>query len=219
MSYELHDLFRDRLTALPLTAGRRGIAAMVMVEIVRWMSDTDYCCTRTAGELADLLRLRPGDVMIALQTLGSLGIVGLDTASGRTVIQLLPLAAGKAPAVLCGEITEATGFHAAWKRRLRQAIDSGQSEMSVDEVGDDQGCAFGRWLRSAAFSGADGDREYETVCQLHTQFHRVAAATLQLALAGNRKEAEHCMAAGGIFAETSARLMRALGGWKRQIRP
>jgi len=217
MSFEHHDLFRDRLNALPLAAGRRGIAAMVLVEIVRWTPDGDARCTRTAEELATLLNLRPGDVLIALRTLDSLGVIEQNTVGQTTVVRLRPMTAGKTPEKLQAEISEAISCHAAWKRRLRHAIDTGASEMSLEQVADDHLCEFGHWLYGPDFSGADRDGEYETVRHLHAQFHRVAAATLQLAVAGRKKDAERCMTVGGIFTETSSRLTKALAGWKRHI--
>ena len=219
MSYQLHDMFRDRLSALPLGAGRRGIAAMVLVEIVRWMPEESHRCTKSAEELGELLNLRSGDVMIALRTLDSLGVID-QVAEGRTTaIHLRPMTAGKAPEKLREEISGAIGYHAAWKRRLRHAIDTGRSEISVEAAGDDHACEFGRWLHGPEFSVADQDEEYEHIRQLHAQFHRIAAVTLQLALTGKKKEAEHCMAAGGIYAETSHRLIKALGLWKRHVGP
>ncbi len=219
MSYELHDMFRDRLSALPLAAGRRGIAAMLLVEIVRWLSGEDRHCVKSAEELGELLNLRPGDVAIALRTLESLGAIDLLADGRATIIALRPLTAGKTPETLREEISEAIGHHAAWKRRLRHAIDTAESEISVELAGDDHACEFGRWLYGSEFSVADQDEEYERIRQHHAQFHRVAAATLQLALAGKKKEAGDCMASGGIYAETSHRLIRALGVWKRRVLP
>jgi len=217
MSYDHHDMFRDRLNALPVGAGRRGIAAMVMVEIVRWMPREDSRCGKTADELADLLNLRPGDVMIALRTLESLGVIDQIAEGSTTAIRLRPMTAGKAPDKLREEIAGAIACHAAWKRRLRHAIDTGSSEMTAEDVANDHLCEFGQWLDGPEFSATARDGEYEVVRHLHAQFHRIAAATLQLAIAGKKKDAERCMSVGGIFTETSSRLTKALAVWKRQL--
>ena len=219
MSYDQHDMFRDRLNALPLSAGRRGIAAMVLVEIVRWMPADDAPCTRTAEELGELLALRPGDVLSALGTLESLGVIEQTRGRTGTLIGLKPLPAAKTPAELSREITEAIQCHGAWKRRLRLAVDSGQSDATIEEVARHDLCEFGQWLHGPSFSEADRDGNWDAVRQLHVQFHRVAAATLQLALTGRKAEAEQAMSANGIYARTSLRLSRALSTWRGAHRP
>ncbi len=46
------------------------------------------------------------------------------------------------------EITKAIGMHGIWKLRLKQAIDLGSSEFSVEHISPDNECAFGKWLYS-----------------------------------------------------------------------
>ncbi len=217
MSYDQHDMFRDRLSALPLGAGRRGIAAMVLVEIVRWMPEEGAHCTKTAEQLAVLLNLRLGDMLSAIATLETLGVVETVRRGPATLLALRPLAPAKSPEQLEKEIVEAIHCHTAWKRRLRHAIDSGTAEVTVEEVARDDRCEFGQWLAGSAFSEANRDGSYEAVCQLHGQFHRVAAATLQLALNGRKDEAERSMGAGGLYARASLRLSRALSAWRGAV--
>jgi len=42
------------------------------------------------------------------------------------------------------EITKAIGAHGMWKQRLRQAIDTGKSEFTVERVRPDNLCDFGK---------------------------------------------------------------------------
>jgi hypothetical protein len=249
MGYDQHDLFRDRLNALPLSAGRRGIAAMVLVEIVRWMPNAGSECSRTAEELGDLLKLRPGDVLIALGTLESLGVIeqspqgpatgirqgpttgirqgpttgirqGLSTGIRQglsTGIRLRPMSAAKSSEQLRTEIAEAIQNHSAWKRRLRHAIESGTADVAVEDVARADLCAFGQWLAGPSFGDADRDGPYQIICQRHTQFHQVAAATLRLALSGRTDEAERAMSAGGAYSRASLRLTSALIGWRGSV--
>ena len=214
MSYDQHDLFRDRLNALPLSAGRRGLAAMVLVEIVRWMPGDNSHCTKTGEELGALLNLRPGDVLSALGTLQSLGAIEQTRQDGATLISLRPMLPTKSPEERRQEITEAIQCHTAWKRRLRLAIDSGKSDTTIEEVSRPDLCEFGRWLHGPSFGEADRDGNWEVIGQLHAQFHRVAAATLQLALSGRKADAEQAMSVSGVYARASLRLSRALTGWR-----
>jgi hypothetical protein len=222
MSYDQHDRFRDRLNALPLSAGRRGIAAMVLVEIVRWISGEGLLCAKTAGELGDLLNLRPGDVAIALRALESVGVIEMvepsrpGTAAGIRLKALLPEISAEQ---LDTEIGEAIRCHAMWKRRLRHAIDTGAIDtgaidIALGEVARDDACEFGRWLCGPSFPEVQRDDDWHTVYEFHAQFHRVAAATLQLALAGRKDEAAHAMGPGGLYSRASLRLSKALSGWR-----
>ncbi len=219
MGFDQHDRFRDRLTALPLSSGRRGIAAMVLVEIVRWVVDDSLECVLAGEELGDLLNLRQGDVLMALGVLESLGVIERGGPGRMGLIRLKSMPHGKQPGQLAAEITEAINCHIAWKRRLRLAVETGGTDVPVDEVAGDTACAFGQWLHGPDFAEADKNAEYELVRQLHAQFHRVAAATLQLALNGKKAEAERSLGVGGLYAHASSRLTKALVGWRKTVMP
>ncbi|MEI7606345.1 MAG: CZB domain-containing protein [Rhodospirillaceae bacterium] len=216
MSFEQHDIFRNRLTASPLSAGERGITAMVLVEIVRWTQRASLC-TKSVEELGELLRVPSSDMQSAVRTLEVLGVIEhfREGAAGR--LRLKTMMATKPGEELRREITEAIHYHSIWKRRLRLAIDTGKTDIATEELGRDDQCEFGRWLRSPSFSEAERDGTYEAVCHLHTQFHRVAAATLQMALNGNKEEAERCMDVSGVYSRASRRLIRALSSWRRAV--
>lgn len=66
---EYHDTIRDRIHALPLSASKRMTAIAVMAEIVRWLPWQEAACSKTAAEIADLLKLHVSDVSRAIQTL------------------------------------------------------------------------------------------------------------------------------------------------------
>ena len=218
MSFKQHDMFRNRLTASPLSAGQRGIAAMVLVEIVRW-TQGDSLCTKSAEELGDLLKVPPGDMLSAVGTLETLGVIEHFREGAADRLRLKTMTAAQPGEELRREITEAIHYHSAWKRRLRLAIDTGKTDIAAEEVARDDQCEFGRWLRGPSFSEAGRDGTYEAVCQLHAQFHRVAAATLQMALNGNKEEAERCMGVSGVYSRASQRLIRALSGWRGGVAP
>ena len=216
MSYEQHDLFRDRLTAMPLSAARRGIAAMVLVEIVRWMPETGSLCTKTAGELSELLGLTANEMLSATGTLATLGVIEPLRQGTAALFHLKPLKTGGAGAPSDSKITEALNNHATWKRRLRHAIDTGSTDITLEDVARDDLCEFGRWLHGPDFTEAERNKAYENIVNIHAHFHQVAAISFKLALSGRKEEAERSMAVNGIFARTSLHLTRALARWRRE---
>jgi hypothetical protein len=96
-----------------------------------------------------------------------------------------------------------------WKARLRQAVRSGTSDLTVLVAGQDTECGFGCWLHGEAQSQLP-PADYELICRLHADFHREAAAVLDLALAGKRTTAEAAMSARSSFARVSSRLVSEL---------
>ena len=51
-------------------------------------------------------------------------------------------------------IDKAIAAHARWKSHLRQAIETGTSEWTVDRVRPDNVCEFGHWLLERPVPGA-----------------------------------------------------------------
>lgn len=112
-------------------------------------------------------------------------------------------------------INTAIGAHSEWKLRLRQAIETGKSEWTIDRVAPDNLCAFGKWL----YSLPDNDRQLENwrvVRVLHADFHREAARVLELALRGSKEEARTLMAFGSPYAKVSSRLIWEMMEWKKR---
>ena len=110
-------------------------------------------------------------------------------------------------------IDKAIAAHGWWKSHLRDMIDSGESDQTVDEVRADDRCEFSRWLRERP----DGDKaseHFRTVCELHTRFHEEAAHVLELASAKKVEAANAAMAIGSPFASVSAKLTSAMVAWK-----
>lgn len=111
------------------------------------------------------------------------------------------------------EISKAIGAHGMWKQRLKQAIDGGSSEFTVERVKPDNNCDFGKWLYSL------GDKEkasanFKTVRELHADFHKVAADVLGKALKGDKSAATAAM--DGAFAAASSKLTGAMMTWKKE---
>lgn len=162
-----------------------------------------------------MLGLQRGEVLAALQTLEALGGIKTQRQGSVTHIAIRPLPATRTAAEWHREVTQAIHWHAAWKRRLRYAIEFGETPVTVEEAGQDRQCDFGCWLLSSAFPEMERDGNYEAIRLLHQQFHKVAAATLQLALNGRKEEAERAMTANGAYARASHRLVTALNNWRK----
>jgi hypothetical protein len=80
---QYYDTIRDRIHALDLPLGKRAMATAVLTEIIRWLPWQDAACSKTAAEVADLLKARPKDISEALQTLEQVGAIR-RVARGRT---------------------------------------------------------------------------------------------------------------------------------------
>lgn len=113
------------------------------------------------------------------------------------------------------EIKKAIASHGLWKSRLRQAIDSGRSQWSVEEIAAEGDCELGRWLQAAEPTG-EGAERVERIRALHRKFHREAAQVLQLAHGGQRSVANMAMAAGSPFDRLTSELTRELLLWSSE---
>jgi methyl-accepting chemotaxis protein len=113
-------------------------------------------------------------------------------------------------------LDHAIAAHAKWKFRLREAIKTGQSEWTVENVRPDDVCDFGKWLN--ALSLADRMmKEWHEVKALHAKFHASAADVLASAIAGRKSEADTSMAPGGAFSDVSTKLVKAITDWKKRL--
>jgi hypothetical protein len=114
------------------------------------------------------------------------------------------------------EINKAIGAHGMWKQRLRQAIDSGQSEFSVERVRPDNQCEFGKWLHALPAGDKSSDH-WKSVQDLHAKFHTEAARVLDLALKGQKQKAEEGLSPNSGFAKTSLDLTSVMMKWKTSL--
>ncbi len=219
MSYDQHDMFWDRLNALPLSVERREFAVMVLGEISRAMPEPERSSGLTAEELAGRFNLPLDEVNIALGTLEFLAVIEQDRNGPSAQFRLKSIAAEKSADPLWHEISAAIHSHTAWKQTLRLAVDSGIVAPDGGDVGRDDLCPFGKWLQARTFNDSERGRYYDAVCQLHTQFHRIAAITLYLAVSGKKAEAEQVMSTTGPYAQTASRLIWALSAWRRAVTP
>lgn len=114
------------------------------------------------------------------------------------------------------EINKAIGAHGMWKQRLRQAVDSGQSEFTVERVRPDNQCEFGKWLH--ALPPTDKiSVNWKSVQELHAKFHTEAARVLELALKGQKQKADEGLSPDSGFAKVSLELTSAMMKWKGSL--
>ena len=111
------------------------------------------------------------------------------------------------------EINEAIASHGLWKFRLKKAVETGESEWTVADLGKRDACQFGSWLQGLP-AGQQAGTHWRQVHDLHAQIHRQAAEVLQLALSGQKSAAEAAMRFGGTFAVASAKLTAAMTAWR-----
>jgi hypothetical protein len=60
-------------------------------------------------------------------------------------------------------------------------------------------------------------KHYQTVKELHAEFHKTAARIAELAVSGNKTEAEKMMSFGGEYTKISGKLTSAMMEWKKNI--
>ncbi|CAK0764524.1 hypothetical protein WCLP8_360004 [uncultured Gammaproteobacteria bacterium] len=212
-----HDSIRDRISALPLSPAKRGVAVMVLMEVIRWVPAPGAACGKTVAELAQLLCISQAETIQALNTLHSINAARLVNDAHSVAIHVAPLGAGISPAKLKERISYAISCHSAWKTRLRLAIEAGAGGLVVEDIVQDDRCAFGQWLHGPDFAQIGDDSDYQLVLYLHAQFHKVAAEIYALAKSGNVVAAKRAMGAGGAFAAISLRLVKSLTAWRRSL--
>jgi len=104
-------------------------------------------------------------------------------------------------------IDKAIWAHSRWKIHLKDAIETGQSDFTVEQTRNHHTCAFGQWLDSK-----EGKRlpDYQEIAKLHQAFHEEASHILSLALAGQKNGAADKMHLGSQFSQLTAHLVNKL---------
>jgi hypothetical protein len=105
------------------------------------------------------------------------------------------------------KIGQEIATHNIWKFHLKNAIETGRSDFTVEEVQNYHACIFGEWLDSA-----EGKRlpHYLEISELHKAFHEEASIVLHLALMGQPSEALAKMREGSRFSQISSQLIETL---------
>lgn len=115
------------------------------------------------------------------------------------------------------EISEAIRSHSIWKVRLQDAVDTGKSEFTPDQVRANHLCEFGKWLASRR-PAEKSLEDYGKIQAFHERFHIEAANVLQMSIEGQREKAHAALTdIDSEFVYTSAQLINALIAWKRKL--
>jgi hypothetical protein len=104
-------------------------------------------------------------------------------------------------------IDKAIWAHSRWKVHLKNAIETGQSDFTVEQAQNHHVCAFGKWLDSAEGRTLP---HYLEIAELHRKFHQEASQILNIALAGRKNEATDKIHLGSPFSQLTARLVNKL---------
>ena len=118
---QYHDTIRDRIHALPLTAPKRTMAITVMAEIIRWLPWQDAACSKSAAEIADLLKVNVSDVSRAIAILESVGAIHRVQRGRTKLIYVNPEGAYR------GRIDQ----HAATVDAYRKAVTEGDNVIQL----------------------------------------------------------------------------------------
>ena len=112
------------------------------------------------------------------------------------------------------QLSNALAAHRKWKDRLKQAMSTGASEFQPSVVKKDDQCDFGKWLHHEVPVEIRQTETYQTVLQLHANFHLLAAQALEMALQGRKSEAGKAIDPGSEWAKTSSALTSELLSWQ-----
>ena len=113
-------------------------------------------------------------------------------------------------------IKDALIAHSNWKKRLQDAVETGQSEYKVDIVKKDNACQFGQWLNSLSKEDMESE-DFLKAKNLHAKFHNIAGEILELALTGKKEEAVMRMQIGKLYSRISGEMTFALNLWKNKL--
>jgi len=99
--------------------------------------------------------------------------------------------------------------HTIWKKRLREVIDT---RVNVYDTHHD-----GKWLKEERYRLSAEYEIYETINELHREFHNEAEKVIQLALAGKSEEADAAIDYGSDFDKVSRKLVKSILDWHDAI--
>jgi len=117
------------------------------------------------------------------------------------------------------EIKNAIGDHGKWKKKLKNAVDTGKIDVPVSTIRSDNDCDFGKWLHGpSATEKEKNSLYYQKVLDLHAAFHEKAADAAQHAVAGNKAAAMKMLGVNGEYVEASATLTTAMIDWLKEAR-
>lgn len=111
---------------------------------------------------------------------------------------------------------DAIASHIEWKERLRSHIDTNDTKIDLDTIGDFHRCELGAWI--------DGPGKeynflpsYQPLKDAHSHFHRCAEQIADAIKSGRFEQAEAMLAADGEYAIASTQTILAIGQLRADI--
>lgn len=117
-----------------------------------------------------------------------------------------------------GELKKALFTYGRLKSRLLSAIETGQYDFSLKNVGKDDQCDLGFLIYDTGDLQNLNQVRFDRLRRAHKQLHKQMEAVLLLATAGKRYEASSLLAPGSAFAQAQSALERELNEWCSEIR-
>ncbi len=125
------------------------------------------------------------------------------------------------------EIENAISVHSKWLKNIKTAVavstmsgtnsDSTQGTKTIEKIGADNQCAFGKWLYETIEPELKKSTHYEKIVTLHAQFHQQAATILSLAFKGKKSKASSLISDDSEFIQCSELLITSLNEWKGKL--
>ena len=144
-----------------------------------------------------------------------LDLLGARTTSLADAAAVSPQLMGSAPAsMLSTHLSLAIAAHAAWKTRLRHAIELRTSEIDPQTATRDDRCELGQWLHDGIAAADRGSPHYTGVLAIHAALHREVGHVVQMAIDGDQADARAALGTGSPFSQRSAELVQALLAWQ-----
>lgn len=106
------------------------------------------------------------------------------------------------------EIEAALKAHAAWREHFKDIL-HGRAPFDLKEVGSSEQCELGRWLINEGYRMIPTTL-HDEICEVHREFHRIAAEILQKIKDKRYAEAKRDIELDGAFNRTSKHLRSLL---------
>jgi ArsR family transcriptional regulator len=124
---------------------------------------------------------------------------------------------GRERTPLGAQLSLAIAAHAAWKTRLRHAIELGRSEIDPASAAREDRCELGQWLCDGLAAPDSRSSHYARVRAVHADLHHEVGRILALALDGDTVDARALLVPGSTFQQLSTALVAALVAWQADL--
>jgi len=110
---------------------------------------------------------------------------------------------------------DAIASHTSWKHRLSQYLAKRDNSMNVAEIGAEDRCVLGQWIRDQPKPHSETP-ELVRLKKAHLRFHQAAADLVRRANAGESVSQEMVFGAGSEFSKASSAIIQAIVAMKKK---